>query len=54
MKKQKLTLKDFKIKSFVTQPNEVNKETLKGGAAGTHYDTWCDPKTCPDFLIPLR
>ena len=53
MKKQKLTLKDLKVKSFVTKQDEMNKQTLKGGA-GTHYDTWCDPKTCPEFLVPFE
>lgn len=30
--KKKLSLKNFKVSSFVTDSNEVNSETVKGGA----------------------
>jgi len=37
MKKQKLTLNELKIKSFVTTRDEMNAETLKGGRGGDLY-----------------
>ena len=33
MKKQKLTLKQLRVQSFVTQPGQQNGKTIKGGTA---------------------
>ncbi|MEL7145435.1 MAG: pinensin family lanthipeptide [Bacteroidota bacterium] len=47
MKKNKLSLKDLKIQSFVTQEKPLDKKTIKGG--GTHY-SFCsfEPCDCDD------
>ncbi len=42
MSKKKLTLKELKVKSFVTEAQLFDENTLKGGRAGTHYER-CEP-----------
>ncbi len=43
MKKQKLSLKQLKVSSFVTEGDSVNAQTLKGGTGFTQ----------PSFLVEL-
>lgn len=40
MKKKKLNLKELKVKSFITNSEELNLNTIngKGRAEGTHYE----------------
>ena len=54
MKKSKLSLKELKVQSFVTQQESVNKQTIKGGA-GTHY-SFCSfqPCNCEDTFYPIE
>ncbi|MGB3467609.1 MAG: pinensin family lanthipeptide [Cyclobacteriaceae bacterium] len=51
MKKNKLSLSSLKVKSFVTNAKEIDVNTLKGGAAGTHYSGCSfEPCDCPDTI----
>lgn len=59
MKKNKLSLKELKIRSFVTEAKTKKSDTLKGGAAGTHYSHCsfepCDCQSTDPFeFVPRR
>lgn len=59
MKKNKLSLNELRIRSFVTEEKAKKSETLKGGAAGTHYSHCsfdaCNCETTDPFeLVPLK
>ncbi len=49
MKKEKLSLKSLKVKSFVTEAKEMNEETVKAGAKAIGTlppKTTFDPTPC--------
>lgn len=54
MKKSKLNLSELKIRSFVTEAKRSDADTLKGGAAGTHYSHCSfDECKCEDEIAPI-
>jgi len=54
--KKKLNLNQLKVKSFVTDTSELNKETIKGGGTFrcSYYN--CTIVACPppDESVPVR
>ncbi len=42
MKKQKLSLQQLKVSSFITDSKKVNKQTVKGGTGNTFFVELCD------------
>ncbi len=42
MKKKRLNLESFKVKSFVTNLEEIQEETVKGGIVPTHKLLICE------------
>lgn len=50
MKKNKLNLKELRVKSFVTSGDEMNAETVKGGALTSGIAT-CGSNTLPGSFL---